>query len=75
MAESEQEVTLVFKGLPKKQLIRKGICYQLQSPSRDAENTFENPNLIVPMEKAVNVQARDLTLKLAPLSFTVLKLQ
>ncbi len=75
VAESEQEVTLVFKGLPKKQLIRKGICYQLQSPSRDAENTFENPNLIVPMEKAVNVQARDLTLKLAPLSFTVLKLQ
>jgi alpha-L-arabinofuranosidase len=69
----DQEITLNFAGLKKKQTIADGTAYILSSDDLDAENTLDNPNLIKPAQSAMTVNGTSYTTTIAPNSFAVLR--
>lgn len=69
----DQEITLNFAGLKKKQTIADGTAYILSSDDLDAENTLDNPNLIKPAQSAITVNGTSYTTTIAPNSFAVLR--
>jgi alpha-L-arabinofuranosidase len=69
----DQEITLNFAGLKKKQSIADGTAYILSSDDLDAENTLDNPNLIKPAQSAITVNGTSYTTTIAPNSFAVLR--
>jgi alpha-L-arabinofuranosidase len=69
----DQEITLNFAGLKKKQTIADGTAYILSSDDLDAENTLDNPNLIKPTQSAITVNGTSYTTTIAPNSFAVLR--
>lgn len=47
----------------------------LAAPSLDDENTFENPNKIVPVHQSISVKGTKLRYKLKPYSLTILRIK
>ncbi|MBM6864528.1 carbohydrate binding domain-containing protein [Bacteroides caecigallinarum] len=72
-SENAQDIKIDFKGL-KKKLQTKGECILLHSEKMEAENTLENPNLIVPKKADVMVEKNAINDILPPMSFMVYKL-
>ena len=53
-SDSRQPFDIRLSGLRKKQTVSSGSVTVLSSPSPDAENTIENPDLIKPVTTAIN---------------------
>lgn len=68
-ADKVNEVNYVFNRL--KAAERDAKCIQLTSPDLDWENTLEEPNKVIPVEKAMKVDSNTLKLELPAKSFTV----
>lgn len=72
LAETAQEVVMVFDKLPRK--FRNVTCTTLHSDDPLAENTFENPTAIVPVTETVDASAWDnkkLSVTIGPRAFAV----
>ena len=68
-SDAVQKVTYSFNGL--KAAERMGTQTVLKSENMDMENTFDNPNAVVPVTKDLNVSGNTLELELAPRSFNL----
>jgi len=71
--DKAQPVKLNFSGLKKSEKLTGGKLITLKSDKLDAENTLENPSLIVPEENGVAVEGNILELQIDPYSFYLYK--
>ena len=53
VSDKAQKLNVEFKGLKKSVQLGEGTCTTLHSDNLDAENTLDNPNLIVPKESKI----------------------
>jgi alpha-L-arabinofuranosidase len=72
-SDKAQPVKLNFNGLKKSEKLTDGKLITLKSDKLDAENTLENPFLIVPKEKEVAIDGNVLELHIEPYSFYLYK--
>ncbi len=72
-SDKAQPVKLNFNGLKKSEKLTDGKIITLKSDKLDAENTLENPFLIVPKEKEVAIDGNVLELHIEPYSFYLYK--
>ena len=68
-----RKVTYTFNGLKKAE--RVGTHTLLISEDMDAENTLENPTVIIPKEKEIKTSGNTIELELAPQSFNLLTIK
>ena len=72
-SDKAQPVKLNFSGLKKSEKLTGGKLITLKSDKLDAENTLENPFLIVPEEKEVFAEGNILESQIEPYSFYLYK--
>lgn len=72
-SELVKTVTYTFIGL--KAASRKGLKIVLKSDNLDSENTLENPNAVVPITDEISILNNELTVELAPKSFSLFTIQ
>lgn len=72
-SDKAQPVKLNFSGLKKSEKLTGGKLITLKSDKLDAENTLENPSLIVPEENDVVVEGNILESQIDPYSFYLYK--
>jgi alpha-N-arabinofuranosidase len=72
-SDKAQPVKLNFSGLKKSEKLTGGKLITLKSDDLDAENTLENPSLIVPEENEVAVEGNILESQIDPYSFYLYK--
>ena len=70
-SDSYQSIEVQFAGLKKGKSFTSGSRILLTSPDMDAENTIEQPTLIVPQEQTIRVNGQVLNADLPPYSFAV----
>ena len=70
-----QSLRLTFKGLDKQEQLVGGRCITLSSPDPDADNTIGHPDIVVPVESALEVTDQHLDVELQPQTFAVYVLQ
>ena len=70
-SDKAQQVNLEFKGLKKSAKLGEGKVITLHSDNPDAENTLDNPNLIVPKEASVNIEGNTLNTEVGAMTFAV----
>ena len=68
-----QSLSLNFNGLSKNDQLTNGKCIKLSSPNPDAENTIENPELILPKENSVSINGNIFNAELEPKTFAIYK--
>ena len=68
-----QSLSLNFNGLSKNDQLTTGKCIKLSSPNPDAENTIENPELILPKENSVSINGNIFNTELEPKTFAIYK--
>jgi len=66
-----QSIDIQFAGLKKGESYTSARRVLLTCPEMDAENSIENPSLIVPQETSINVSGQSLHVDLQPYSFAV----
>jgi len=74
-SDNKQSVKLNLQGLKKRDKINGAKAIVLQSSDIIAENTLDNPNLIVPVESIVKVNSNIINVELDANSFYVYKFQ
>ena len=62
-----------FKGLKKSAKLGNGKCIVFHSDDIDAENTLDNPNLIVPRESSISIDGNLLNTEIGAYTFTIYK--
>ena len=70
-SDQAQKVSLEFKGLKKSAKLGEGKVITLHSDNPDAENTLDNPNLIVPKEASVSLDGNTLNTEIGAMTFAV----
>lgn len=65
-----QDINMTF-NMMKKETLSSGKVIKLQSKNPDAENTVDNPNVVVPQESSVEVNGQNFCTTLEPETFAV----
>lgn len=72
-SDKARKIRLEFKGLKKSAALANGKCLVFHSDNPDADNTLDNPSLIVPQEKALDVDGHVVETEVGPATFVVYK--
>ena len=72
-SDKVRKIRLEFKGLKKSAALADGKCLVFHSDNPDADNTLDNPSLIVPQEKALDVDGHVVETEVGPATFVVYK--
>ena len=72
-SDKARKIRLEFKGLKKSAALADGKCLVFHSDNPDADNTLDNPSLIVPQEKALDVDGHVVETEVGPATFVVYK--
>lgn len=75
ISDKAQKLNLEFKGLKKSAVLTNGKCITLHSDNIDAENTLDEPNKIVPVEKDINIEGNVLNTEIGAMTFAVYKFE
>ena len=73
VSDKAQKLNVEFKGLKKSVQLGEGTCTTLHSDNLDAENTLDNPNLIVPKESKIDIENNVLNTEIGAKTFAVYK--
>ena len=73
VSDKAQKLNVEFKGLKKSVQLGEGTCTTLHSDNLDAENTLDNPNLIVPKESKISIENNVLNTEIGAKTFAVYK--
>ena len=74
VSDKAQPVSIEFDGLKKKKLAEQATCILFHSDEPDAENTLDNPNLIVPKESQVSVNGETLQAEVGAQTFAIYRI-
>lgn len=72
-SDKAQPVTLDFKGLKKKNKLTNGKCITFHSDNLDADNTVDNPNVILPKESKVSIEGTVFNTEVGAKTFAIYK--
>ena len=72
-SDKGQKLNIEFKGIKKSLAITDGKCITLHSDNLDAENTLDDPNRIIPIEKSISVDDNVLNTEIEKMTFAVYK--
>ena len=72
-SDKARKIRLEFKGLKKSAALADGKCLVFHSDNPDADNTLDNPSLIVPQEKALDVDGHVVETEVGSATFVVYK--
>ena len=74
-SDKSQKLNIEFKGLKKSVSLVNGKCITLHSDNSDAENTLDEPNKIVPVEKDINIKKNILNTEIGEMTFAIYKFE
>ena len=74
-SDKSQKLNIEFKGLKKSASLVNGKCITLHSDNSDAENTLDEPNKIVPVEKDINIENNILNTEIGEMTFVIYKFE
>ena len=74
-SNKSQRLNIEFKGLKKSASLVNGKCITLHSDNSDAENTLDEPNKIVPVEKDINIEKNILNTEIGEMTFAIYKFE
>lgn len=74
-SDKSQKLNIEFKGLKKSVSLVNGKCITLHSDNSDAENTLDEPNKIVPVEKDINIEKNILNTEIGEMTFAIYKFE
>ena len=74
-SDKSQRLNIEFKGLKKSVSLVNGKCITLHSDNSDAENTLDEPNKIVPVEKDINIEKNILNTEIGEMTFAIYKFE
>ena len=74
-SDKSQKLNIEFKGLKKSVSLVNGKCITLHSDNSDAENTLDEPNKIVPVEKDINIEKNILNTEIREMTFAIYKFE
>lgn len=72
-SDKAQPVTLDFKGLKKKNKLTNGKCITFHSDNLDADNTVDNPNVVLPKESSVSIDGTIFNTEVGAKTFAIYK--
>jgi len=72
-SDKAQPVTLEFAGMKKKETLADGKCITFHSDQLEADNTVDNPNLVLPKESAVSIEGKVLNAEIGAKTFVIYK--
>ena len=72
-SDKAQPVTLDFKGLKKKDKLTNGKCITFHSANPDADNTVDNPNVVLPKESKVSIEGTVFNTEVGAKTFAIYK--
>ena len=71
--DKPQPVTLEFAGMKKKETLADGKCITFHSDQLEADNTVDNPNVVLPKESAVSIEGKVLNAEIGAKTFVIYK--
>lgn len=72
-SDKAQPVTLEFAGMKKKETLADGKCITFHSDQLEADNTVDNPNVVLPKESAVSIEGKVLNAEIGAKTFVIYK--
>lgn len=72
-SDKAQPVTLEFAGMKKKETLADGKCITFHSDQLEADNTVDNPNVVLPKENAVSIEGKVLNAEIGAKTFVIYK--
>lgn len=72
-SDKAQPITLDFKGLKKKNKLTNGKCITFHSDNLDADNTVDNPNVVLPKESKVSIEGTVFNTEVGAKTFAIYK--
>ena len=72
-SDKAQPVTLEFAGMKKKETLADGKCITFHSDQLEADNTVDNPNVVLPKESAVSIDGKVLNAEIGAKTFIIYK--
>lgn len=72
-SDKAQPVTLEFAGMKKKETLAGGKCITFHSDQLEADNTVDNPNVVLPKESAVSIEGKVLNAEIGAKTFVIYK--
>ena len=72
-SDKAQPITLDFKGLKKKNKLTNGKCITFHSANPDADNTVDNPNVVLPKESKVSIEGTVFNTEVGAKTFAIYK--
>lgn len=73
VSEKAQPLQLQFKGLKKSVKLTNGTCTTLHTDNPIAENTLNQPDLVIPKTKSIEMTDNELNTEIGPMTFAVYK--
>ncbi len=73
ISDKAQPVTLEFAGMKKKETLADGKCITFHSDQLEADNTVDNPNVVLPKERAVSIEGKVLNAEIGAKTFVIYK--
>ena len=71
--DKPQAVTLEFAGLKKKEKLADGKCITFHSNELEADNTVDNPNVVLPKESTVSIEGKVFNAEIGAKTFAIYK--
>ena len=72
-SDKAQPISLDFKGLKKKNKLTNGKCITFHSDNLDADNTVDNPNVVLPKESKVSIEGTVFNTEIGAKTFAIYK--
>ena len=72
-SDKAQPITLEFAGMKKKETLADGKCITFHSDQLEADNTVDNPNVVLPKESAVSIEGKVLNAEIGAKTFVIYK--
>lgn len=72
-SDKAQDITLNFAGLKKKNKLTNGKCITFHSDNLDADNTVDNPNVVLPKESKVSIEGTVFNTEVGAKTFAIYK--
>ena len=72
-SDKAQDITLNFAGLKKKNKLTNGKCITFHSDNLDADNTVDNPNVVLPKESTVAIEGNVFNAEIGARTFAIYK--
>lgn len=72
-SDKAQPLQLQFKGLKKTVKLTDGTCTTLHTDNPIAENTLEQPDLVTPKTKPIQITGNELNTEIGPMTFAIYK--